>query len=98
LKLESVLGLLEPKPCYYLFFLANDKSRNIRVEETEEIDLNKIIVHLVRGESVFITRKFKPRLNLSKPKKRKARMFSDRKNAAKASRRSRLPLQYIAHV
>ena len=98
MKLESVLGLLEEKPRYCLFFLANDESQNVRVEETEEIDLNKITVHLVRGESVFITRKFKLRLNLSKAKKRKAIMSTGRKNARRAPRRSQLTLRYIAHV
>jgi hypothetical protein len=82
LTLESVLDIIEPKPCYYLFFLANDKSRNVKVKETEEIDLNKIMVHLVRRESVFITPKLKPKLNLPKPKTRKARMLSGGKNAA----------------
>lgn len=67
------------KPKFFrLFFLKNDESHNVEVEEVEEIDFTKIIERLERGESIFISPSQKQNCN-------KKLLFneSSKENAAK---------------
>jgi hypothetical protein len=60
---ENFVEINEEKPLFQLFFLKDDEDQSIKVEEVEEIDFRKIKKHLEKGESVFITRKRKQKLN-----------------------------------
>jgi len=53
----------EEKPLFQLFFLKDDEDRSVEVEEVEEINFEEVKKRLEHGESVFITRKGKQRLN-----------------------------------
>ena len=55
----------EEKALFYLFFLKDDENQKVEVEEVEEIDFETVKRRLEQGESVFITRKRKQRLNTS---------------------------------
>ena len=45
----------EQRPLFQVVFLKNDGQQRVLVDEVEEIDLEKIRKHLLRGESIFIT-------------------------------------------
>ena len=47
---------------FQLFFLLDDEDQDIEVVEVEEIDLTEVKKRLEKGESVFITRKRKQKL------------------------------------
>jgi len=60
--LRNVIETNEEKPLFQLFFLKNDEDQSV---EVEEIDFTEVKKRLERGESVFITRKRKQKLDLS---------------------------------
>jgi hypothetical protein len=47
---------------FQLFFLLNNENQDIEVIEVEEIDFTEVEKRLEKGESVFITRKRKQKL------------------------------------
>ena len=47
---------------FQLFFLLNNENQGIEVVEVEEIDFTEVEKRLEKGESVFITRKRKQKL------------------------------------
>lgn len=47
---------------FQLFFLLNNENQDIEVVEVEEIDFTEVKKRLEKGESVFITRKRKQKL------------------------------------
>ena len=47
---------------FQLFFLLNNENQDIEVVEVEEIDFTEVKNRLEKGESVFITRKRKQKL------------------------------------
>ena len=47
---------------FQLFFLLNNENQDIEVVEVEEIDFTEVEKRLEKGESVFITRKRKQKL------------------------------------
>ena len=53
----------EEKPLFQLFFLKNDENQSVEVVEIEEIDFTEVKKGIEQGESVFITRKRKEKLN-----------------------------------
>jgi len=57
---EDVLSLSktsQKSEVFQLFFLEDDESLDVEVVETKEIDFREVIERLMRGESIFITRK-----------------------------------------
>ena len=44
---------------FQLFFLIDNKDCNVEVIEMEELDLTEVKRHIDRGESVFITQRYK---------------------------------------
>ncbi len=63
--LRKVVEINEEKPVFQLFFLKEDEDESVEVEEVEEIDASEVERRLKQGESVFITRKSKQKLNTS---------------------------------
>ncbi len=63
--LKNVVEINKGKLLFQLFFLRDDENQSVEVEEVEEIDFNRVKKHLEKGESVFITRKRKQKLNMS---------------------------------
>ena len=61
--LRNSIEANEEKPLFQLFFLKNDENRSIEVVEVEEIDFTEVKKHIEQGESVFITRKRRQKLN-----------------------------------
>ena len=61
--LRKAVELDKEKPIFQLFFLKNDKNQSVNVEEVEEIDFRIVKNRLEKGESVFISRKRKQKLN-----------------------------------
>ena len=61
--LRNVIEVNEEKPLFQLFFLKDDEDQRVEVEEVEEIDFRGVKKRLEQGESVFITRKRKQKLN-----------------------------------
>ncbi len=61
--LKNVVEINKGKLLFQLFFLRDDENQSVEVEEVEEIDFNRVKKHLEQGESVFITRKSKQKLN-----------------------------------
>jgi hypothetical protein len=57
--------LEEEKPLLQLLFLKDDKNQSV---EVEELDFAKIVCRLNHGESVFISRKRKPKAKLARSK------------------------------
>jgi hypothetical protein len=53
----------EEKLLFQLFFLKNDENQSVEVVEVEEIDFAEVKRHIEQGESVFITRKRKQKLD-----------------------------------
>jgi len=51
------------KPLFQMFYLKDDEDQSVEVEEVEEIDFSEVKKHVKEGESVFITRKRKQKLN-----------------------------------
>ncbi len=64
--LRSIVERGNEKPVFQLFFLKNDEHQGVEVVEVEKIDFTKVKESLERGESVFITRKCKPKLDPTK--------------------------------
>ena len=62
---RNVVEVNGEKPLFQLFFLKDDEDQSVEVEEVEEIDFRKVEQRLEQGESVFITRKRKQKLNTS---------------------------------
>jgi len=60
--------LEEEKPLLQLLFLKDDKNQSVEVEEVEELDFANIMCRLNHGESVFISRKRKPKAKLARSK------------------------------
>ena len=52
----------EQNPAFQLFFLLNNENQDIEVVEVEKIDFTEVKKRLEKGESVFITRKRKQKL------------------------------------
>jgi copper(I)-binding protein len=52
----------DQNPVFQLFFLINNKNQDIKVIEVEKIDFPEVKKRLEKGESVFITRKRKGKL------------------------------------
>ena len=52
----------EQNPVFQLFFLINNENQDIQVVEVKEIDFTEVKERLEKGESVFITRKRKQKL------------------------------------
>ena len=63
--LRKVVEINKEKPMFQLFFLKEDEDGSVQVEEVEEIDFREVERRLKQGESVFITRKRKQKLNTS---------------------------------
>lgn len=61
---RSAIVDLGKKPLFQLLFLKNDEDQSVEMKETEKIDFTEIIRHLEQGESIFITQKGEPKLNL----------------------------------
>ena len=61
--LKNVMEANEEKPVFQLFFLKDDEDQSIEVVEVEEIDFTEVKKRIEQGESVFITRKRKQKLN-----------------------------------
>jgi len=61
--LRNVVEVDEEKPLFQVFFLKDDEYQSVEVKEVEEIDFEEVKKRLEQGESVFITRKRKQRLN-----------------------------------
>ena len=57
---RNVIEVNEEKPLFQLFFLKDDEDQRV---EVEEIDFRGVKKRLEQGESVFITRKRKQKLN-----------------------------------
>ncbi|RLI37361.1 hypothetical protein DRO55_01505 [Candidatus Bathyarchaeota archaeon] len=47
---------------FIIYFLNDDEDQSVHVEETEEINFPKVMMHLNFGGSVFITHRRSPRL------------------------------------
>ena len=62
----------EEKPLFQLFFLKDDKEQNVEVKEVEKIDFEEVKKRLEHGQSVFVTRKRKQKLNTTLVAKRDA--------------------------
>ena len=62
---RNAIEVDEEKPRFQLFFLKDDEDQSVKVEEVEEIDLREVEKRLKQGESIFITRKLKQKLNTS---------------------------------
>ena len=58
----------EEKTLLQLLFLKDDKNQSVEVEEVKELDFAKIMCRLNHGESVFISRKRKPKAKLARSK------------------------------
>ncbi len=63
--LRKVVEINDEKPVFQLFFLKEDEDESVEVEEVEEIDASEVERRLKQGESVFITRKSRQKLNTS---------------------------------
>ena len=61
--LRNVMEANEEKTVFQLFFLKDDEDQSIEVVAVEEIDFAEVKKHIEPGESVFITRKRKQKLN-----------------------------------
>ena len=61
--LRKVIEDDEEKPLFQLFFLREDEDQSVEVVEVEEIDFREVERRLEQGESVFIMRKRKQKLN-----------------------------------
>jgi len=51
------------KLLFQLFFLKDNENQSVEIEEIEEIDFRGVKERLEQGESVFITRKCKQKMN-----------------------------------
>jgi hypothetical protein len=51
----------DKRPLFQVLFLKDDKNDSVEVEETNEVDFQKVKDHLRNGEAVFITRRHSPR-------------------------------------
>ena len=47
----------DERPLFQVLFLKDDKNDSVEVEETNEVDFQKVKDHLEHGEAVFITRR-----------------------------------------
>ncbi len=45
---------------FIVYFLNEDEEQTVNVEESSEVDLERIVQHVNHGGSVFITRRQKP--------------------------------------
>jgi len=77
--LRELIQVKAEKVCtFQTMLLKNDKSREVEVHESQEVDFGRIQEHLMRGGSVFITSKPSQKLPLPTfpsrrtPRKRKA--------------------------
>ncbi|MCW4053013.1 MAG: hypothetical protein NWE78_07395 [Candidatus Bathyarchaeota archaeon] len=62
---REITKVYEEDPLFQLFFLKDDQDQSVEVEEVEEIDFTEVKKHIELGESVFITRKRKKKLDAS---------------------------------
>ena len=62
---RKITKVYEEDPLFQLFFLKDDKDQSVEVKEVEEIDFAEVKNHIERGESVFITRKRREKLDAS---------------------------------
>ena len=62
---RKVTGVNEEKPLFQLFFLKDDEDQSVEAVEVEEIDFREVEDRLKQGESLFISRKRKHKLNTS---------------------------------
>jgi hypothetical protein len=67
-------GLVEVKSeekhrVFQVLLLNNDKSQDVKVQETDRIDFMRVEDHLKHGGSIFITRKSSQKLTLPKENK-----------------------------
>jgi len=63
--LRNNIQVNEERPVFQLFFLKDDEDQSVDVEEVEKVDFKEVKERLEQGESVFITRKGKQKLNRS---------------------------------
>jgi len=63
--LRNVIQVDEERPVFQLFFLKDNEDQNVEVKEVEEIDFRGVKERLEQGESIFIVRKRKLKLNRS---------------------------------
>ena len=62
---QNIMETKKKKALLQMFFLKNDETQNVEVQEVNEIDLEEIKRHLENGESVYIKQKEqKPDVNL----------------------------------
>ena len=54
---KDILKTRKQEPLLQMFFLKNDETQNVEVQEVNEIDLKEVKRHLERGDSVYITQK-----------------------------------------
>jgi predicted N-acetyltransferase YhbS len=63
--LINIIEVNGEKPVFQLFFLKEDEDQSVEVEEVEDIDASEVQRRIEQGESVFITRKNRYKLNTS---------------------------------
>ena len=54
---ENIMKNMKKESLLQIFFLKNDESQTVEVQEVYEIDLEEIKGHLENGESVYIKQK-----------------------------------------
>ena len=68
--LKSLITIREDKPrMFQVLLLDNDESEDVKVEEAEHVDFERIEEHLAHGGSVFITSKRSQKIMASRNKK-----------------------------
>jgi hypothetical protein len=68
--LKSLITIREGKPrMFQVLLLDNDESEDVKVEEAEHVDFERIEEHLAHGGSVFITSKRSQKIMASRNKK-----------------------------
>ena len=68
--LKSLITIREGKPrMFQVLLLDNDESEDVKVEEAEHVDFERIEEHLAHGGSVFITSKSSQKIMASRDKK-----------------------------
>jgi len=59
---SNLIESKERNPVFQMFFLINNENQDIEVVEVRKIDFTEVKRRLEKGESVFITRKRKKKL------------------------------------
>jgi hypothetical protein len=77
------------KLLFQLFFLKDNENQSVEIEEVEEIDFRGVKERLEQGESVFITRKCKQKLNSNVIVSEKKQSASTLLTSREANRMSR---------